>query len=291
MKKRSFRITEWILLAALMVLSPVLARAQAVANAQIQGVVTDPTGAVVPGAKVTATQTNTGDARTTISGTDGSYVLLNLPVGPYKLEVSIPSFQTYVQSGIILEVGNNPQINVVLKVGSVTQAVQVSANATMVDTQKTAVTQVIDQRRIVALPLNGRNATDLITISGSATTAPSAAGNFITTHDYPFAVAIAVAGTPGNANNYLLDGADNRDAHSNVDLPYPFPDALQEFSVETGGLSARNGMQAGSLVNVVTKSGTNRFHGDLFEFVRNGDFNARNFFAPTQDKLKRNQFG
>jgi hypothetical protein len=131
----------------------------------------------------------------------------------------------------------------------------------------------------------------LIVLAGGAAVAPSAAGRFITTHDYPTAVGVSVAGGQANANNYLLDGADHRDTHSNVNLPFPFPDALQEFNVQTGGLSARNGLQAGALVNVVTKSGTNRFHGNLFEFVRNGNFNARNAFAPAQDTLRRNQFG
>ncbi|MGH9353660.1 MAG: carboxypeptidase-like regulatory domain-containing protein, partial [Terriglobia bacterium] len=215
------RIAQLVMVFSLVCLTPSLARAQAVANAQIQGVIADSSGAVVPGAKITATQTETGRARTTISGSDGYYALPNLPVGPYRLEVRSPSFSTYVQSGIILEVGNNIQINVSLRVGAVTQQVQVAANATMVDTQKTAVSQVIDQRRIVALPLNGRQATDLILLSGGAAVAPSA-NQFITTHDYPTAVATSVAGAPGNGNNYLLDGADNRDSHSDVNLPYPF---------------------------------------------------------------------
>ncbi|MGH9786426.1 MAG: carboxypeptidase regulatory-like domain-containing protein, partial [Terriglobia bacterium] len=221
----------------------------------------------------------------------GSYVLANLPVGPYKFEVSAPGFSNYAQSGITLQVGNNVQINVTMQVGTIAQDVQVSADATMVETKDTSISQVIDQRRIIALPLNGRQATDLILLAGGAAVAPSAAGRFITTHDYPTAVGVSVAGGQPNSNNYLLDGADHRDTHSNVNLPFPFPDALQEFNVQTGGLSARNGLQAGALVNVVTKSGTNRLHGNLFEFVRNGAFNARNFFAPAQDSLRRNQFG
>jgi len=275
----------------LILLNPTIVQAQAVANAEIRGVITDASGAVAPNAQVRATQVETGRVRTTVSGTDGSYVLPNLPVGPYKLEVSAPAFSTYVQSGIILQVGNNVQINVVLQVGAVTQEISVAANAAMVETQDTSVSDVIDQRRIITLPLNGRQATDLIILAGGAAVAPSAAGKFITTHDYPTAVGVSVAGGQANANNYLLDGADHRDTHSNVNLPYPFPDALQEFSVQTGGLSARNGLQSGAVVNVVTKSGTNRLHGDLFEFVRNGAFNARNFFAATQDSLRRNQFG
>ena len=288
---RGLTIASALLGAALALFHPSAAPAQAVANAEIRGVISDSSGAVVPAAQIKATQTETGRFRTTLSGSDGSYALPSLPVGPYKLEVSAPSFASYVQSGIMLQVGNNVQINVALQVGGVTQEVLVSADAAMVETQDTSVSDVIDQRRIVELPLNGRQATDLILLAGGAAVAPSAAGRFITTHDYPTAVGVSVAGGQPNANNYLLDGADHNDTHSNVNLPFPFPDALQEFSVETSGLSARYGLQSGAVVNVVTKSGTNQIHGNLFEFVRNGNFNARNFFAPGQDSLRRNQFG
>src|ERR1019366_5880615 len=149
----------------------------------------------------------------------------------------------------------------------------------------------LDQRRILDLPLNGRQATDLILLSGGATVAPNAAGRVVTTHDYPTSNPISVSGGQDNGNNYLLDGGDHNDSHSNVNLPFPFPDALQEFSVQTNGVPARYGLHPGAVVNVVTKSGTNSIHGDLFEFVRNGDFNARNFFAPAQDTLRRNQYG
>ena len=267
------------------------AYAQAVANAAIHGLVTDASGGVVPNANVKATQTNTGQVLSTATGTDGAYVLPNLPVGPYRLEVSSPAFSNYLQSGIVLQVGNNVQINVTLQVGAVSQQVEVSGNATMVETQDTSVSEVIDQRRIIDLPLNGRQATDLILLSGGANVPPGAAGRFITTHDYVSAVGVSIAGGQENGNNYLLDGADHNDTHSNVNLPFPFPDALQEFSVQTNGVSARYGLHPYAVVNAVTKSGTNQIHGDLFEFVRNGDFNARNFFAPAQDTLRRNQFG
>ena len=138
------------------------ARAQAVANATIHGDVSDASGAAIPNAQVKVLQTATGQVSTTVSGTDGAYVLPNLPVGPYRLEVTAPSFSTYVQSGITLQVGNNVQINVALQLGAVTQEVQVSANAAMVETQDTSISEVIDQRRIIDLPLNGRQATDLI---------------------------------------------------------------------------------------------------------------------------------
>jgi len=267
------------------------ANAQAVANAEIHGLITDSTQAVVAGAVVTVTQTDNGRVRTATSGADGYYVLPNLAVGPYKLSVTSPSFAAYTQTGILLQVGSNVQVNVTLQVGAVAQELQVAADAAMVETTGTAISQVIDQIRIVELPLNGRQATDLILLAGGAALAPNAAGRFITTHDWPSAAPVSVSGGQGNSNNYLLDGADHRDTHSNINLPYPFPDALQEFNVQTGGLSARNGVQAGALVNVVTKSGSNQLHGNLFEFVRNGNFNARNFFAPRQDTLRRNQYG
>jgi Carboxypeptidase regulatory-like domain len=266
------------------------ALAQAVANAEIHGVVQDASGAVVSGAQVKATQIETGYTQTTVSGGDGIYNLPNLPVGSYKIDVVGQAFKSYTQSGILLQVGNNVQINIALEVGSVTDHVDVSADAAMVQTQDTAISQVIDQRRIVDLPLNGRQATDLILLSGGAAQPPNST-RVITTHDYPSAVGVSVAGGQINGNNYLLDGADHNDSHSNVNMPFPFPDALQEFSVQTSGVSARYGLHPGSVVNVVTKSGTNSFHGNLFEFVRNGDFNARNYFATAQDSLHRNQFG
>ena len=162
------------------------------------------------------------------------------------------------------------------------------------ESNKTSVSQVIDQRRIVDLPLNGRQATQLVVLAGAAQSVPSGmSGQFDLTGSKlpPNEVPISVAGGQANGNNWLLDGADHNDSFANVNLPYPFPDALQEFEVETNTRSARSGVHPGAVVNVVTKSGSNQFHGDLFEFVRNGSVNARNFFAASHDTLKRNQFG
>jgi hypothetical protein len=267
--------------------------AQAVANAEIHGAVSDPSGAVVAGAQIRATQTETGGVRTAVSNADGSYVLPNLPVGPYSLEVISPSFGSYVQSGIILQVGNSVQVNISLQLKAVSQQLEISANAAMVETQETSISEVVDQRRIIDLPLNGRQATDLILLSGGATVPPNSSrlAEGPAGHDYISAAAVSVSGGQINGNNYLLDGGDHNDSANNVNLPFPFPDALQEFSVQTNGVSARYGLHPGAVVNVITKSGTNQIHGDLFEFVRNGDFNARNFFAPAQDSLRRNQFG
>jgi hypothetical protein len=157
----------------------------------------------------------------------------------------------------------------------------------MVQTEDTS--GVIDQRCIVDLPLNGRQPTQWILLSGAAATAP--AGDMATSKNYPSSVTISVAGGQANGTNFLLDSGDNNDAFSNVNLPFPFPDALQEFSVQTTGLSARYGLHPGAVVNIVTKSGSDRIQGDLFEFLRNRDLNARNFSAAAHDTLRRHQFG
>jgi Carboxypeptidase regulatory-like domain len=299
MESKKWNITTAsFLLCFLMSMQAAVVRGQSVAVAQIAGVISDPSGAAVPKAHITVTQTNTNLVRTTVSGSDGTYVFPDLPVGPYRLEVTNSGFETYSQSGIELQVGSKVQINVSLKVGSLSQTVQVTSNAQMVEIQQTAVSSVVDQRRIVDLPLNGRNATQLVLLAGASEAVSSGNPNQWDLSAsggvgkvWPTEQPMSVAGGQLNGTNWVLDGADNNDAFMNVNLPYPFPDALQEFSVETNATSPRFGVHPGGVVNVVTKSGTNQFHGDAFEFLRNGDLNARNFFAATQDTLRRNQFG
>src|ERR1700761_3203717 len=177
-----------------------LAWAQPVATAQISGTVTDPSGAPIPNAQVSVTQTATGFVRTAQSGSDGSYLLPELPVGPYKVQVEAKGFGLYVQTGINLQVSDSPKVNVVLHLGQVTQQVEVSADATMVKTDTTAVSQVIDQARIVDLPLNGRQPTQLIMLSGAANDIGPANGqtDLVTSKNYFSSDSISVAG--GQAN-------------------------------------------------------------------------------------------
>ena len=262
---------------------------QSTAVSQIVGTVQDSTGLAVPGAQVRITQTATGLVRSVTTAANGSYVLPSLPVGPYRLEVTKEGFSTYVQSGIVLQVNSNPTIDVALKIGSVTEQVQVEAAAAMVETRSTGVGQVVDSQRIVDIPLNGRNATDLIYLAGAAAPAPPA--DLVSTKNYPGEAVLSIAGGAANGTLYMLDGATHNDPFNNLNLPLPFPDALQEFKVETSALPAQYGQHSAGAVNVVTKSGTNEFHGNVFEFIRNYIFNARNFFATTRDSLKRNQFG
>ena len=262
--------------------------AQAVAGSQVSGVVKDSSGGVLPGVEVTITKTDTGTVRTVFTGADGAYVIPNLPVGPYKLKAVLQGFNTYVQEGIVLQVNTNPTIDVALAVGSVGEQVTVTANTTTVETRSTGVGQVIDNQQVTEIPLNGRQATELIFLSGLATSAP--AGDLNTNKNFP-TVTISVAGGQANGITYIMDGGTHNDPFNNLNLPTPFPDALQEFKVETSSLPARYGHHAASAVNLVTKSGTNALHGNAFDFVRNYHFNARNFFAPARDSLKRNQFG
>jgi hypothetical protein len=266
--------------------------AQNTSSSQISGTVRDATGSVIATAQVTVTQADTGLTRTAPSGTDGVYLLPSLPVGPYKLEVKKEGFNTYNQSGIVLQVGSSPTIDVTMQIGAVSQEINVEANATMVETNSSGVGQVVEQQRVVDLPLNGRLPTQLITLSGAAVVVPIAnSGQLISQKNYPNEVSISVAGGPSNGLTYSLDGGTHNDPVNNAGLPLPFPDALQEFKVETSALQAQYGQHAGGAVNVITKSGSNAFHGDAFDFLRNRDFNARDFFAPTRDTLRRNQFG
>ena len=259
-------------------------------TAQINGTVRDSTGLAVADATVKVTQTATGAARTANSGADGAFVLPNLPIGPYLLEVTKDGFTKYAQSGIVLQVDSNPTIDVGLKVGAVTEQVLVQADANMVETHTTSVGTVVDNQRVVEMPLNGRNATQLVFLAGMATIGGANGGFLNSVRNYP-TVMISVAGGVANQQTYALDGANHNDAYNGLNLPLPFPDALQEFKVETSALPAQYGLHSTAAVNAVTKSGTNGFHGDIFEFFRNGDLNARDFFAPTRDTLKRNQFG
>ncbi len=258
------------------------------ATAQISGTVKDQTGAVLPGVEVTATQTETSVARSTITNETGSYVLPNLALGPHRLEAALPGFRSYVQTGIVLQVNSSPVINPVLEVGQVTEQVEVQANAAFVETRSQGVGQVIENQRILELPLNGRNIAELIVLAGAATpgTGVANAGRD------PFGpTAVSIAGGSSMGVGYVLDGATHNNPYTNQTLSMPFPDATQEFKVETSATSAQNGLHSAGSVSLVTKSGTNEIHGDLFEFVRNGKFNARNAFATKRDTIKRNQFG
>ena len=277
---------------SMLVLTAVAASAQA--TAELNGRVTDDSGAVLPGVTVTATQTDTAFMRTVVTDSNGTYSMPNLPTGPYRLEMSLQGFKSYVQTGIVLQVGATPTINAVLAVGNVEETISVEGAAPLVDVRSAGISEVVENERIVELPLQGRQVTDLIVLAGAAVQTGTASNRAMTG-----GVNISVAGGLNFGVAYTLDGAMHNDVNNNANLPMPFPDALQEFSVATSGLSAQNGMHAGASVNAVTKSGTNSLHGNAFEFVRDRRFNATDPFAAIDPKtgkrkddgLLRNQFG
>lgn len=270
-------------------LASALVSAQIAPTASLTGTVTDPSGAAVPSAHVQLVNIETGFERSGETQVDGRYLFSQIPVGLYRVEASSTGFSQYRQSGIRLNVNTAATLDIHLAIGAVGESISVTADAAMVNTQSGALSQVVQQQYIQELPLNGRNAATLIrmvpgAVTGVGTTTAGYANNGDT-------INISVNGNRGNEVNYRLDGATHMDNVTNLNATYPNPDALQEFAVQTSNYSAQYGNFSGAVVNVVTRSGSNQLHGSLFEFLRNGAFNARNFFAAQSDNLKRNQFG
>src|SRR5262245_53348433 len=257
----------------------------------IVGAVTDPAGAVIPNAKVTATEVGTGFSRTATTDTEGRYLLASLRPAQYDIVVEATGFTTFAQKGVTLLANQTLTVNVTAQVSGTTEQLNVTAGDVQVDTSTPTLKQVIEKERVQELPLNGRNAATLTLLVPGAIAAPSGGADQGTTKTFPGAVTIAANGARQNMISYSLDGGNYVDEYTNVNQPFPMPDALQEFSVQTSNYSAEYGQNAGAVVNVVTRSGTNSFHGDAFEFVRNEVFNARQWQAATRDHLKRNQFG
>ena len=272
-------MTNWLTRIALF-LSPMFLFAQSSAN--IVGTVRDSSGALIPGAQISVVNVQTGYTQSRPSDADGSFKLPLLPVGKYQLTVEKAGFQKYVQTDITLAVNDNATIDVTLAVGAVSEAVTVTGAAPLVEAQSGTIKGLVDQQRIVDLPLNGRDVTQLMAIQAGviARDQSSSEGN-----------AFVVNGSRQNGVYYLLDTGMNTDSYRNYSGLFPNPDAIQEFSVQKSNFSAEYANATGAVVNVVTKSGTNQFHGTVFEFLRNSAFNARNFFAAKRDSLKRNQYG
>jgi hypothetical protein len=281
----------WLAACAILVFATFV---NAQSTAQISGTVRDQSDAVLPGVDVTVTQTDTGISRSVISNADGFYTVTNLPLGPYRIEANLSGFQPYARTGLSLQVGADVVMNITMGLSDVTETISVTAAAPLVETRSTAVGQVMETERIMNLPLNGRNAAQLIELAG----VPAVQMGEANSRAMPGGLAIAVAGGEGTGTGFMLDGAIHNDLFNNMNLPLPFPDALQEFRVETGSLPAQYGMRAGAAVSAVTKSGTNRYAGESFLFVRDHRFNATNPFSARgadgerqSDGLQRQQYG
>ena len=258
----------------------------------IHGAVYDESGAVVPGARVTSNNVATNQTRTVETNTRGLYVIPALPVGNYEVRIEHEGFAPFLQRNVLLQVNTTVQVNGTLQVGATTEQVTVSADATLTQTQSTTLVQVVDERRVTDLPLNGRNVLQLMTLNAGISD-QNARGSTIQTNTLArdrYHVSTSINGSRGNATNFLLDNSPNNDIYTNISAPYPNPDAVQEFSIQTSSFDAQYGRGVGGIVNVVTRSGTNDFHGSLFHFIRNNKLNAGNLFSG-RDSLKRNQFG
>jgi len=293
----SFALTTVLCLAFSTALTP--AHAQGLGS--IVGTVSDPSGAAVPGATVVATQSGTGVQTTVLTNSTGAYVFPVLPPAVYALTFTAGGFAELAHPGVRLQADQAVTVNASLKVGAASTSVTVTTEAPQIDTTTGTLSQVVDTARVNELPLNGRNAAQLTTLTAGVLVAPNInsidQGN---TKTFPVVVLITVNGARTNQTDYLLDGGNNVDEYTNVNAPFPFPDALQEFSVQTSNYQAEYGQNAGGVVNIITKSGTNKYHGDLFEYLRNRIFNAHDHFSaivqngvltPYTDPLKRNQFG
>jgi hypothetical protein len=260
--------------------------------ASLGGSVLDRSGGAVPEAKITARNTGTGLSRSVLSGPDGAFLVPSLPVGTYNVTVEKQGFNTQVREGITLTVDQAASLSVTLEVGGVSQSVTVAAGAELVSLRDAEVGQLVDEKRVVDLPLNGRHAQDLVFLSaGTADLTARYCGFNCFGGVYPGEQRANINGNGAGGVYYTLDGSSHNDTYLTMNLPFPNPDAVNEFRLQENNLSAIYGSSGSGVINIVTKSGTNAIHGTLFEFLRNGDLNARNFFAPTQDTLKRNQFG
>ncbi|MGC4055280.1 MAG: carboxypeptidase regulatory-like domain-containing protein [Paludibaculum sp.] len=250
-----------------------------------------PHGAAVPSAKIRITDEATAGSRETTTNDQGYFVVPSLRPALYTITVESSGFASLTRKAIQLQADQNFTVNLPLSVQQAVESVNVSAESIQVDTTSATANAVVDQRRVVDLPLNGRNAASLLLVVPGAIPAPANDVDQGNTKTFPSVVTVSTNGSRQNQISFRLDGSYNNDIYTNVNQPFPFPDALQEFSVQTANYGAKFGGNAGGVVNVVTKSGTNEFHGSGFEFVRNAEFNARNFFAAKRDLLKRNQFG
>lgn len=268
----------------LIVIQSILAVAAWGQTAQIVGAVTDPSGAAVPGASITALNVNTNTKSMARSNADGLYTITLLPPGHYTVSISKAGFSPVTHSGLILGVGDHATIDAKLTVGALAQAVTVRSSAPLIDAQSATIHRVVSHETIVNLPLNGRDVTQLLTLQGGVIQTESSSG--------VVGNGFVVNGSRNTGVYMSLDGGMDINSYQNFTGELPNPDAIQEFGIQTNNFSAKYGNATGAVVSVVTKSGTNQFHGSAFEFVRNGAlFDARNFFQASTDSLKRNQFG
>ncbi|HTD96889.1 MAG TPA: carboxypeptidase regulatory-like domain-containing protein [Edaphobacter sp.] len=263
-----------------------------VTGARITGQVTDATGALIPGAQITITNTGTNATTKVTSDQQGEYTAPSLPAGSYKIQSSAPGFADTLQNNIILTIGQNATINVTLKTGGANDIVNVSSDVTIINASTAEISAVVNENSIKELPLNGRDPSSLVFLTTGVTNElQSQASTLPTTNSFPTQTSGSAGGGRQGSTYYLLDGVTNMDYFALLAAPFPNADATQEFRVISNNFDARYGFSPGAVVSIQSKGGSNAFHGGAFEFLRNAELNASNYFSRTRDPLKRNQFG
>lgn len=259
------------------------------ATSIIHGNVTDGNGAALVNVTVTATLAGTNSEYRAVTNADGNYVIPGLRPGQYSLSFDLPGFRKAERAGIRVEVSQQARVDMVLQVGEVRDVVTVNADASTVETSNATLKTVVDSRRMVDLPLNGRQALQLQALTPGAVQVNT--GQAATLIALNTGLSFSINGARPNASSYYLDGGINMDMYNNLATAFPNPDALQEFSVQANNFSAVHGRNAGGVINMVTRAGTNDYHGTIYEFLRNDVLNTRNFFSLTKPTLRRNQYG
>jgi hypothetical protein len=253
----------------------------------IRGTVTDPSGAVIPAAQVTAILTQANASRATETNAEGVYVFPTLPVGRYTVVVKVEGFEEYRQAEVEVQIGHVTVVNAALELGTLAQVITAEAAPPLVETTNTQMGAVVSDRELTTLPLNARDTYQLLQLQPGV---QSQLGSDLF-YGSDQAGVVSVNGGRGRSNNYTVNGGDANDQFANLPAIQPSPDSIEEFRVMTSTFDAEFGRNSGSVVNVVTKSGGNTVHGNVYEFLRNQHLNSRNFFEVTRPDFNQNQFG
>jgi hypothetical protein len=263
-----------------------------VTNASLNGLVTDANGAVLTGVQISVQNLNTGFVQKTVSNGSGVYLITPLNPGPYTLTAEKKGFRKIVQSGINLTVDQAATLNLALKVGDVAQVITVTADAELINTTTAEIGTTIAEQAVVELPLNGRHTSDLVLLStGVINVLNTGGGKYQGETTFPDATGASAGGGRQGSTYYMLDGAPNMDTYMSLAAPFPDPDATQEFRVVTNNYDAHYGFAPGAIVTIQTKSGSNQFHGAVYDFGRNQLANASSYFGQRVDGLHKNIFG
>jgi len=266
---------------------------QAQSTATLEGIVTDATGAVVSGAAIQAHNTSTGEERTVVTDAAGAFVLPSLPLGSYRVSASSSGMQTMVANNVVLEVGRTAEQNFTLRVATSAETIEVTGVALSISTESLATNAVIDAQTVQEIPLNGRHFLDMGFLTPGSVTPPANAGLAAPLRGQGF-FSFNSAGAREDEVNFMLNGINLSDPNNNQITFQPTIATVSEFKVDNSTYSAEYGRNSGAIVNIATRSGTNEFHGEVYEYFRNHDLDARNWANPigvTQSPFHRNQFG